>query len=229
MGIIQELFTVQCLIALVAGTAGGLLIGALPGLSATMGMSLLIPITYGMETAPAMIMIAAVYVSAVYGGSFSAILIHTPGTPASAATAIDGYELTKQGKGLKAVGVSSISSVTGGVISAVALLFLAPQLVKVSLMFSSPEYFLIAIFGLTIVGSLSGGNMLKGLVAAVFGLLLGMVGMNIFPYARYSFGNLNLASGIQLVPAMIGLFSISQVLIQSEKLNDAIRKKGKAV
>lgn len=228
MGIIQELFTVQCLIALVAGTAGGLLIGALPGLSATMGMSLLIPITYGMETAPAMIMIAAVYVSAVYGGSFSAILIHTPGTPASAATAIDGYELTKQGKGLKAVGVSSISSVTGGVISAVALLFLAPQLVKVSLMFSSPEYFLIAIFGLTIVGSLSGGNMLKGLVAAVFGLLLGMVGMNIFPYARYSFGNLNLASGIQLVPAMIGLFSISQVLIQSEKLNDAIRKKGKA-
>ena len=114
MGIIQELFTVQCLIALVAGTAGGLLIGALPGLSATMGMSLLIPITYGMETAPAMIMIAAVYVSAVYGGSFSAILIHTPGTPASAATAIDGYELTKQGKGLKAVGVSSISSVTGG-------------------------------------------------------------------------------------------------------------------
>lgn len=221
--ILQQLLTVQCLIALVAGTAGGLLIGALPGLSATMGMSLLIPITYGMDTAPAMIMIASVYVSAVYGGSFSAILIHTPGTPASAATAIDGYELTKQGKGLKAVGVSSIASVTGGVISAVALLFLAPQLVKVSLMFSAPEYFLIAIFGLTIVGSLSGGNMLKGLAAAVIGLLLGMVGMNIFPYARYSFGNLNLASGIQLVPAMIGLFSISQVLIQAEKLGSVMK------
>lgn len=223
--IIQELFTVQCLISLVVGTAGGLIIGALPGLSATMGMSLLIPITYGMETAPAMIMISAVYVSAVYGGSFSAILIHTPGTPASAATALDGYELTKQGKGLKAVGVSTIASVLGGVISSLALLFLAPQLVKVSLWFSSPEYFLIAVFGLTIVGSLSGGNMLKGLAAAVFGLLLGMVGMNIFPYARYSFGNLNLASGIQLVPAMIGLFSISQVLIQAEKLNYALKNK----
>lgn len=219
--IVQQLFTVECLIALVVGTAGGLIIGALPGLSATMGMSLLIPITYGMDTAPAMIMIASVYVSAVYGGSFSAILIHTPGTPASAATALDGYELTKQGKGLKAVGVSSISSVIGGVISAIALLFMAPQLVKISLMFSAPEYFLIALFGLTIVGSLSGENMLKGLIAAALGLLLGMVGMNIFPYARYSFGNLNLASGIQLVPAMIGLFSISQVLIQAEKLNDA--------
>lgn len=221
--ILSQLMTIQCLIALVAGTAGGLLIGALPGLSATMGMSLLIPITYGMDTAPAMIMIAAVYVSAVYGGSFSAILIHTPGTPASAATAIDGYELTKQGKGLQAVGVSSIASVIGGVISAIALLFLAPQLVKISLMFSSPEYFLIALFGLTIVGSLSGGNMLKGLAAAALGLLLGMVGMNIFPYARYSFGNLNLASGIQLVPAMIGLFSITQVLVQAEKLPAALR------
>lgn len=227
IGVLEELLTVQCLLSLVVGTAGGLVIGALPGLSATMGMSLLIPVTYGMDTAPAMIMIASVYVSAVYGGSFSAILIHTPGTPASAATAIDGYELTKQGKGLKAVGVSTISSVTGGVISAIALLFLAPQLVKVSLMFSSPEYFLIAVFGLTIVGSLSGGNMLKGLMAAAIGLLLGMVGMNIFPYARYSFGNLNLASGIQLVPAMIGLFSISQVLIQSEKLNDLLKNRDK--
>lgn len=216
--ILQQLFSLQCLAALVAGTASGLVIGALPGLSATMGMSLLIPITYGMETGPAMIMIGALYVSAVYGGSFSAILIHTPGTPASAATAIDGYELTKQGKGLKAVGTSTIASVSGGVISAVALLFLAPQLVKVSLLFSSPEYFLIAVFGLTIVGSLTGTNMLKGLAGAAFGLLLGMVGMNIFPYGRYSFGNLNLVSGIQLVPAMIGLFSVSQILVQAEKL-----------
>ena len=182
-----------------------------------MGMSLLIPFSYKMGPAPAMIMIGAVYVSAVYGGSFSAILIHTPGTPASAATAIDGYELTKQGKGLKAIGVSTIASVMGGTISAVALLFVAPQLVKVSLLFSTPEYFLIAIFGLTIVGSLSSDNMLKGLISGAFGLLLGMVGMNVVPYARYSFGNLNLAGGIDLVPAMIGLFSIPQILSQAEK------------
>lgn len=215
--ILNQLFSLESVVALVMGTFGGLVIGALPGLSATMGMALLIPFTYGMEPAPAMIMIGAVYVSAVYGGSFSAILIHTPGTPASAATALDGYPLTLKGEGLRALGVSTVGSVFGGVVSAVALLFVAPQLVKVSLVFSTPEYFLIAIFGLTIVGSLSGDNMLKGLIGASFGLLVGMVGMNIFPYARYSFGMLNLASGIQLVPAMIGLFSFSQVLIQSEK------------
>lgn len=214
--ILAELFSLQTILALVVGTFGGLVIGALPGLSATMGMSLLIPITYSMDTVPSMVMLAAIYCSAVYGGSFSAILIHTPGTPASAATAIDGYELTKQGKGLQALGVSTTASVIGGVLSVLALLLIAPQLVKVALMFSSPEYFLIAIFGLTIVGGLSGKNLLKGLVSAGFGLIVGMVGMNIFPYARYSFGNLNLSGGIQLVPAMIGLFSLSQVLTLSE-------------
>lgn len=218
MGILTDLLTFETLFALCLGTFGGLIVGALPGLTATMGMSLLIPVTYGMEPTPALVMISAVYVSAVYGGSFSAILIHTPGTPASAATAIDGYELTKQGKGLQACGVSTLASMFGGTVSSLALLLVAPQLVKVSLWFSSPEYFLIAIFGLTIVGSLTGDNMLKGLIAAAFGLLVGMVGMNIFPYSRYSFGNLNLYGGVELVPAMIGLFSISQVLVQAELL-----------
>ncbi len=222
-GILTDLMTLDSFFALCLGTFGGLIIGALPGLSATMGMSLLIPVTYGMAPTPALIMISSVYVSAVYGGSFSAILIHTPGTPASAATAIDGYQLALQGKGLEACGISTVSSVFGGVVSALALLFVAPQLVKVSLWFSSPEYFLIAVFGLTIVGSLSGENMLKGLIAAAFGLLMGMVGMGIFPYSRYSFGNLNLYGGIELVPAMIGLFSISQVLVQAEGL-EAKRK-----
>lgn len=214
--IIWDLFSLQTLLALAAGTFGGLVVGSLPGLSATMGMSLLIPITYTMDTVPSMVMLAAVYCSAVYGGSFAAILIHTPGTPASAATAIDGYELTKQGKGLQALGVSTTSSMIGGVVSGIALLLIAPQLVKVALMFSAPEYFLIALFGLTIVGGLSGNNLLKGLVSAGFGLIIGMVGMNIFPYARYSFGSLNLQGGIQLVPAMIGLFSLPQVLTLAE-------------
>lgn len=214
--IMSDLLSLQTLLALVAGTFGGLVVGGLPGLSATMGMSLLIPITYTMDTVPSMVMLAAVYCSAVYGGSFSAILIHTPGTPASAATAIDGYQLTRQGKGLQALGVSTTASMIGGVVSGVALLLIAPQLVKVALMFSAPEYFLIAVFGLTIVGGLSGSNLLKGLVSAGFGLIIGMVGMNIFPYARYSFGSLNLQGGIQLVPAMIGLFSLPQVLTLAE-------------
>lgn len=215
--VISDLFTLQTILALSLGTLGGLIVGALPGLSATLGMSLLIPITYSMDTVPAMVMLAAVYCSAVYGGSFSAILIHTLGTPASAATAIDGYQLTKQGKGLQALGVSTVSSMIGGFISGILLLLVAPQLVKVALKFSSPEYFLIALFGLTIVGGLSGKNLLKGLISACFGLIVGMVGMNIFPYARYSFGSLNLQGGIQLVPAMIGLFSVPQVLSLAEK------------
>ena len=221
--ILSQIFSLQSLLALVLGTGSGLVIGALPGLSATMGMSLLIPITYSMDTVPAMVMLAAVYCSAVYGGSFSAILIHTPGTPASAATAIEGYELTKKGKGLEALGVSTVGSCTGGFISGLALLLIAPQLVKVALLFSAPEYFLVAIFGLTIVGSLSGENIFKGLVSAGFGLIVGMVGMNIFPYARYSFGSLNLSGGIQMVPAMIGLFSLPQVLTLAESR----RPKGK--
>ena len=179
--IISELLSLQTLLALVLGTFGGLVIGSLPGLSATLGMSLLIPMTYTMDTVPSMVMLAAVYCSAVYGGSFSAILIHTPGTPASAATAIDGYALTKQGRGLQALGVSTTASVIGGIVSGLALLLVAPQLVKVALMFSAPEYFLIAIFGLTIVGGLSGKNLLKGLASAGLGLLVGLVGMNIFP------------------------------------------------
>ncbi len=225
--VIAQVFSPDCLLALLLGTAGGLIFGALPGLSATMAMSLLIPITYKMAPAPSLVMIGAVYVSAVYGGSFSAILIRTPGTPASAATAIDGYELTRQGRGLEAVGISTISSVIGGLISATALLCIAPQLAKVSLLFSAPEYFMVVIFGLTIVGSLSAGNMLKGLASAAIGMLLGMIGMNIFPFPRYSFGNINMMSGIQLVPAMIGFFSISQMLVQAEKVYFSFRLRKK--
>ncbi|MGE4354401.1 MAG: tripartite tricarboxylate transporter permease [Oscillospiraceae bacterium] len=210
--IFSELFTLPTFLALVFGTVGGLIIGALPGLSATMGIALLIPFSYTLDTVPAMIMLVSIYCSAVYGGSFSAILIRTPGTPASAATSIDGYPLTLQGKGRQALGVSTTASCIGGIISGVALLFIAPQLVKVALLFSAPEYFLVTLFGLTIVGSLSGDDFLKGILSAVFGLLIGCIGMNATPYARYSFGNVNLMGGIYLVPAMIGLFSIPQVI-----------------
>lgn len=214
--ILQNLFSLDVAISVFVGTAGGMVIGALPGLSATMGIALLIPVTYGMDPIAAISMLAAVYTSAVFGGSFSAILIHTPGTPASAATALDGYKLAQKGRGLEALGVSTVSSVIGGVISGFALLLIAPQLVKVSLMFSSSEYFLIAIFGLTIIGSLTTGSMLKGLMAGALGLMVGLVGMNNVPHARYCFGNINLMGGISVVPAMIGLFSIPQVMELAE-------------
>lgn len=222
--LLHNLFSMQSIIALLVGVVGGIVIGALPGLGATMGIALLIPFTFGMEPAAAIIMLVALYTSALYGGSITAILLHTPGTPASAATALDGYALTKQGKGLQAVGISTVASMIGGTLSGVALLFLAPPLAVISLKFNAPEYFLIAIFGLTIIGSLAGDNMVKGIISGLIGMCISFIGYDtVFGVARYTYGVTALESGVQLVPALIGLFSISQVLIQAEGIR-AMRK-----
>lgn len=212
-------FSLEVWVSLVVGTVAGLVVGALPGLSATMAVALLIPITFKMNAAAGLTMLTAVYTAAIYGGSITACLIHTPGTPSSAATALDGFPLTKSGNGLKAIGISTISSMFGGAFSALMLLFIAPPLSRVSLLFSSMEYFLLAAFGLTIIGSLAGDSMLKGLMSGLFGILLGCIGldaMNGVP--RFTFGVISLEGGIQLVPAMVGLFSISQVLIAVEDI-----------
>lgn len=217
--VLSELASLDVILMLFAGVIGGIFLGSLPGLSATMGIALLIPITFGMNPVAALVLISAIYTSAIYGGSITAILIHTPGTPSSAATAMDGYQMTLQGRGLKALGTSTVCSVIGGVVSAIALLVLAPPLAQVSLKFSAPEYFLMAVFGLTIISSLSTGAMLKGLSGGLFGLLVGLVGVDVMTaYPRFTFGVAELENGISLIPAMIGLFSISQVLIQAEAL-----------
>ncbi|WP_218012834.1 tripartite tricarboxylate transporter permease [Virgibacillus ndiopensis] len=215
--VLGNLFTLQTILALFAGVVGGIIVGSLPGLSATMAVALLVPVTFGLEPVAGLTMLAAIYTAALYGGSISSILIHTPGTPASAATALDGYQMTKKGLGAKAIGVSTVSSMIGGFISALFLLFLAPPLAKISLWFSSPEYFLIAIFGLTIIGSLAGKSMAKGLASGVIGLLIGTVGIDILTgYPRFTFGSTTLQGGVAMVPAMIGLFSLSQVMMQRE-------------
>lgn len=216
--ILEQLFSFQTILALFLGVIGGIIIGALPGLSSTMAVALLVPVTFSMEPVAGLVMLTAIYTAATYGGSIASILIHTPGTPASAATALDGYQLTKQGKASKAIGVSTVASMIGGFISGLALLFLAPPLAKVSLMFSAPEYLLLAIFGLTIIGSLSSGSMLKGLASGVIGLLIGTIGIDIISgFPRYTFGSVSLESGVSLIPALIGLFSLSQVFILLEQ------------
>ena len=218
--IMANLITFDVLIALVIGVGGGMIIGALPGLSATMGVALLLPLSFTMKPEAALIMLMAIYTSAITGGGLTAILLHTPGTPASAATVIEGYPLTKQGRGLEACGMAVISSVFGGVFSAVAILLIAPPLAKVSLWFSEPEYFLVAVFGMTIIGSLSGESMLKGLISGVIGLFLGTIGMETSTGTmRFAYGNDYLMSGINMVPAMIGLFSMAQVFRHCENLN----------
>lgn len=215
--VVTNLLTLEIMIALFFGVIGGIIIGALPGLSSTMGVALLVPVTFGMSPIAGLVMLTAIYTSAMYGGSISSILIHTPGTPAAAATAIDGYKLTQKGLGAKAIGVATVSSMIGGLISALFLLFLAPPLSKISLSFSAPEYFLIGVFGLTIIGSLASKSMVKGLTSGVIGLVIGTIGVDILTgYPRFTLGFTSLESGIALVPAMIGLFSLSQVMIQVE-------------
>ena len=207
--VLTNLISIESLMALVLGVVGGMIIGALPGLNATMAISLLIPITYSMAPHAAFIMMMAVYTSAFYGGSLTAILIHTPGTPSSAATAGDGYALTKKGRGLEAMGMSTVASMFGGAVSGVALLTLAPLLGKISLMFSAPEYFLIVILGLSIIGGLGGGSMIKGFLMGCFGLFLGTIGTDgLTGQLRFTFGIDGLYAGISTVPALIGLFSI---------------------
>lgn len=209
----QNLLTLDAVLALVAGTVGGMVIGALPGFSAAMGVSLLIPITYGMNPVAALTMLVAMYTSAIYGGSITAILCHTPGTPASAATAIDGYQLTKKGRGMEAMGVATFGSALGGTVSAIAMLLIAPALGAFSLKFSVLEYFLLAVFGLTVIASLAGDSVIKGLFSGVMGLALGCVGLDaITGVPRMTLGVIQLEDGINFVPALIGLFSISQVM-----------------
>lgn len=209
----------DCLLALVIGVVSGMIIGIIPGLGPSAGIALLIPITFTMRPAAALTMMTALYAAGVYGGSITAILCHTPGTAASAATAIDGYALTKKGRGMEAVGMATISSVVGGCIGAVALLCFAPPLGKFSMRFGALEYFLIACFGLLVVSNLTGENMAKGLFSACLGLLIGTVGMDpITGVQRFTFSYMPLEDGIDYTPVLIGLFSLSQALILVENM-----------
>ena len=217
LDVLSNLFSYSNILSIIVGVIIGLIIGMLPGLTANLGVALLLPVTYGLEPTSALLLLVSVYTSAIYGGSFPAILINAPGTSASAATALDGYILTKQGKFNAAIRVSTFASVFGGMISGFALLFIAPPLSLISLKFGPAQYFMLAVFGLTIIGTLSSGNFVKGLIAGSIGLFLSTIGSDLDSgYPRFTFGFSGLLSGINFVPAVIGLFSMSQALILSE-------------
>lgn len=221
LSVLGTLFSPSMLALITLGTFAGIVVGALPGLSATMAIALMIPVTFTMDALSGIVSLIAIYAGSMFGGSVPAILLHTPGTPSAAATAIDGYQLTRKGQGGLALGIAAIASATGGTLSALALLFIAPPLAQVSLFFSAPEYFLIAVFGLSIIAGVVEGPIIKALAAGVLGLLVGTVGIDVFTgFNRFTFGITELQGGISLVPAMIGLFSMSQVLIQLEPGNE---------
>lgn len=201
------------------GVVGGIIVGALPGLTGSVGIILLLPFVYYLDVSTAMVMLCGMFCGAIYGGSISAILISTPGTPSAAATVLDGYPLAQKGEAGKAIGVATIASTTGGIISTFCLMFIAPQLARIALKFGPEEYFALMVFGLTVIASVAGKSLVKGLISGFFGLLIATVGLDpVVGYARFSFNIPNLMTGFTLLPVLIGLFAISQVFMQLEEV-----------
>ena len=206
------------LLAVVLGTLAGVIVGALPGLTVTTGIAVLIPLTFGMDPLFALGMMAGMYNGGSYGGAIPAILLRVPGTPASVATILDGYEMTKQGKASYALQVAVVSGVIGSVLSGIALIVFAPGLVKISLMFGPAEYFWVAMLGLATVAALLGDDFLKGCIAALLGLLIGTMGTDISSgVERFTFDRLEFADGLDLVVLLTGLFAIPPMLEMIEQ------------
>ena len=209
--------TWQSLLIILIGILYGVMAGAIPGISASIAVALLVPFTYSLDPSQAMILLTTVYLASSYGGSITAIMVNTPGTPGSVVTTFDGYPLTRQGKPGLALGTSIIASTTGGILGTVMLILFSVPLAKFALSFGPPEYFSLAILGLTIISSLSSKNLLKGLIATLLGLLLTTVGVDPFTgFPRFTSGLPELGDGFSFIPALIGLFAIGEVLIQVE-------------
>jgi putative tricarboxylic transport membrane protein len=230
------------LLVMVLSVGSGLVMGMLPGLSATMAIALLTGLTYNFPTQSALIALIGVYVGSISGGCQSAILLNIPGTPASAATAMDGFPMAKRGEGGLAIFLATSASCLGTLISVVFVLTLTPLLTSLALKFASWEFFLLSIFGILICGAITAkGNALKGWISGVLGLLVAMVGMDtVDTFARFSYGNVNLMSGIQLIPVMIGLFGFPEIIkgfknqegtqvlqLSKFKLRDGLKRIGK--
>ncbi len=203
------------------GTVVGILFGAAPGLTATTAVALFTPITFYMPLDVSLSFLMGIYCGGFYAGSIPAILINTPGAPGNAATVMDGYPMAKNGKAGESLGHSIISSWIGGTISAFALLIFAPIIAKVALKFGAPEYFAVAVLGLVCIAGVSGKSIVKGIAGACIGMVLGTIGMDpIDGLPRFTMDNLNLMGGIALIPALVGLFAITEVLAKCESVTE---------
>ncbi len=214
IGGIVHFLSWQALFNLAWASLLGIIIGALPGLTATMGVALLVTLTYKMAPDQAILCLMALYLGAIYGGSRSAILLAIPGTPASAATTLDGYPLAKAGRAGMAMGIATTSSALGTIVGIFFLALIAPVLAEFALRFGSYEFFWLALFGVLISGRLTAiDNPLKGYIAGIIGLLFAMIGMeSLHAYQRFTFGIGQLGGGIDLIPAMVGAFGFAEIL-----------------
>jgi len=218
------------LLYILGGVAGGIIVGGLPGLSASTGIILFLPLTYQLSPVASIVIMCAIFKGAMFGGSISAILVRTPGTPSAAATVLDGYPMTQKGQAGLALSTATISSVIGGLISSITLILIAPQLARVALKFGPPEYFSLMVFGLTIIASVTGKEVTKGLIAGSVGLFLGTIGMDpVQGFTRFTFGSYFLMEGFELLPVMIGLFAVSQVFMDIETIDTIKLIKSKMV
>ncbi|MDX5475013.1 MAG: tripartite tricarboxylate transporter permease [Bacillaceae bacterium] len=224
--VLAQVFELQTVLLVFLGVLLGIVFSAIPGLTATMGIALLIPYTFALPQVAGISMLLGIYLGGMYGGAITAILIRTPGTPSAAATLLDGYPMAERGDAGRALGFATIGSFIGGIISCIILILIAPQLAQAGLKFGPAEFFALAVFGLSIVGAVSGKNITKGLIVAVIGLFIATIGMDPIGGAlRFTFGSVNLSGGIAFIPALIGLFAVSQVIKEIEtKVKTNIKK-----
>lgn len=216
--IFSLLFSWQTLLGMLFGTAVGVFFGAIPGLTGVMAIAIFLPFTFSMDATAALVMLFSCFAGGCFGGSITAILIGTPGTSAAAATLRDGYPMGKRGEGEKAISTALVASCVGGVISAVILLLFAPTIAKWTLHFAPPEYFMLGIFGISVIAGLNEGNMIMGLISGLLGIFISLIGMDVQSgVQRFTFGNLNLYSGIKIMPVVLGMFALVRIFQSFEK------------
>lgn len=233
--ILTNILTPANLLMMNIGVAVGVIVGAMPGLNTIFAITVLLPFTFGLDSTTGMYLLLGASAGGLFGGSISAILINTPGTPAACATVLDGYPMAQKGNAGNALRYALVASCIGGLLSCFALLFLAPIIAKFALNFASPEFFSLCIFGMSTVIGLAEGREIKGIIMATIGLLISTVGIDVNDGAqRFMFGNLNLLAGINSVVVMLGIFAMSEVLIKtrdhylSRNSNQSIKKITKA-
>jgi putative tricarboxylic transport membrane protein len=217
IALLGGLLVFDVLLAVFAGVLIGILVGAIPGLNGAIGISLLLPLTFALEPQVGLLLLGGIYMGCMYGGSITAILINVPGDVVAAPVAMEGYPLTQQGRAKEALYYSIFSSMFGGLIGVIVLILFTPPLARFALQFGPAEMFFIALSGLIIVGALS-GSFLKSAFAVLFGLFLSTVGIDAIARAeRFTFGSADLRQGISVVPVVLGLFCISEVLLNIGK------------
>ena len=219
--VLGNLLTIENFIFVNIGMFIGIVFGSVPGITGNLAITVLLPFTFLMGTVPALLLLTAIFFGSNFGGSITAILINTPGTNSAAATLLDGYPLAKKGNPGKALDMALVASTFGGLASALSLLFFSPQVGRVALSFAPPEYFALAVFGLSIIASVSGGSILKGLISGCLGITLAMVGVDgVSGVPRLTFDSLTLYNGVRMMSVLLGVYAIAQMITRINGTDD---------